>query len=451
MFSVIALIIIIHNSNAQNILKKREVSVKLQEIRNEMNEGNFEEALKIFKSKEEVILEEKVRKRKREDYFYILSTLREKEELMLSMKKTVNSFRLQYEKGQLCDATGLLSVSLSKENSFIESRNIFIELEPRLLAIVPECKKNSDLVLSCEQKYYKGNYCGAVEHLSLEITPVNAYGITISKLNTLRSNLSNALSKCSEFPNQLNNWESKYISNGDLGTTISDVLKLTLQDRKYIPIKYKKRFETLRERLILKNKELEQYKRVFIYPVMNVLKEIPLEKLTYFKAQSYIEVLGQFLNKKEYESSLSILIKNLRSEAKEMIGQLKYFTKKNKPERINLLRVYNNFAGEGMFGSSIYTDVQKKYFWKKDYRGKVILGSGIVEGVSKSIFGIGVYITIEVSSSHYVELYISSSEEKKLLGIYKGSRIQFMGEMEKLGTGIMIKHTIINVKILNDY
>jgi len=448
---LISLVITFHTSYSQKILNKRSVSKKLQEIEIEIGNNNFEKALSIFKSKKEVILEKKVRRSKRESYNHISSILSKKEELMLLNHNMVEKHKLYYENNMLCDATKLLSFNLSKENSFIESRNIYIELEPKLLAIKPECEKNSDLILSCEHKYDSDNYCGVVKCLSLKITPVNAYSITISKLNILRSKLSNALVKCSEFTTQLNRWESKYISSGDLEKTISEVLKLTLYDRKFIPVKDKKRFDTLREKLILKNKELEQYKSVFIYPVRDVLREIQLEELTYFKAQSYIEILDNFLNRMEDEPSLSKVIKELRSEAKEVISQLKYFSNKNEPERIDLLRVYNDFAGEGMFGTSIYTDVQKKYFWKKDYRGKVILGSGTVSEVSEKILGIGIYITTEVSSSHYVKLYLSSSEEKKIFGVYKGSQIRFMGEMEDLGSGIMFKHTIINVKILNEY
>ena len=466
--TIIVFISLFLNSYGQRTLKKREVLKKLDEIENEINNKNYEKALNIFQSKSEIILEENVGENHLERFKNISSVLSEKEELMKINKSTVEFYKNYYDDERLCDATLLLSVELSKENSFIETQNIFEELKSKLLEIKPLCEENENKVSSCQQDYDNNKCCDAVRCIDLKLNPQSSYVTTITTFVKLFPLLQKAKSKCSDYSDKIKKWQMQYVNN-EFEKLIPTVLKLDNYEQGFIPSSDKETFEELKKRLeerklsiqkkeVEKAKALQAFKEIYVYPLQDKIKEIRLEKLTYLKARDYIELLTALskkldnakININEY-SGFTTEIKNLKTEVHNVLYDLKVFAEENKPQYIDLVQLYNDFAGEGMFGESKYTDIQRDHFWNNDYKGKAIIGNGTVYEVAERIFRVGTYITIQVSTSHYVDLYLDGSEEKKLLGIYKGQTVKFIGELDDVGTGIMLHHSIKNVKILEVY
>lgn len=450
------------NSNAQTILKKKEVSVKLNEIENEINNKNFEKALNIFQSKNEIILEQNVRKKNREQYEQISLILSDKEKLMIKNKNKVELYIKDYENNKLCDASLLLSLNLTTENSFLETQKQYENLKPILSEIIPLCIKNEKKVTACQQDYSSYKYCDAVSCLNMNINSENAYSNTISDFNILLPKIKEAESKCSAYSIKVKKWQMEY-EKQEYNKLFTNVLALDQYETRFIPSNNRVQFENLKKELETKYEEQKKaqqtLREIYIYPIESEVKEIKLAQLTYLKSQKYIELLTDLTNRLNKEiknnpnkyDNLKNEIKQLKIEVNEVLNDLKAFSERNKPQRINLVQLYNDFAGEGMFGEPKYTDIQIEHFWKNDYKGKAIIATGTVDDIAETFFGTSTYITVQISTSHYVDLYLNSDEEDKLLSISKGQKIEFMGELDYLGTGIITHHSIKNVKILNIY
>jgi hypothetical protein len=451
-----------YNSNAQTILKKKEIAAKLEEVENEIKNKDFEKALNIFQSKNEVILKQNVRKKNIEQFEDISMLLSNKKKLFIKNEKKVEQYIKYYNNNKLCDACLLLSLNLTIENSFLKTRKEFDNLKPILSDIFPLCIKNEKLVSACNQDYNAYKYCDAVSCINMEINSRNAYSRTISDFKNLLPKIQEAESKCSAYSIKIKKWQMQY-ENKEFNKLLTSVLLIEPYEKRFIPTNDKVQFENLRRNLEIKNEEQKKaeqsLREVYIIPIESEIKEIKLGQLTYLKSQDYIELLSDLTNRLNKEIKNNPLkydnieneIKRLKMDVEKVLYDLKAYSEKNKPQYINLVKLYNDFAGEGMFGEPKYTDIQIEHFWKNDYKGKAIIATGTVYEIAETFFGSSTYITIQISTSHYVDLYLDSSEEDKLLGISKGQKVEFMGEIDHLGTGIMSHHSIKNVKILNIY
>lgn len=460
--TIIILIATFCNSNAQIILKKKEVSAKLNEIENEINNKNFEKALNIFQSKNEIILEQNVRKKNREQFEQISLILSNKEKLMTKNKNKVELYIKDYENNKLCDASLLLSLNLTNENSFLETQKQYENLKPILSEIIPLCIKNEKKVNACKQDYSSYKYCDAVSCLNMNINSENAYSKTISDFNILLPKIKEAESKCSAYSIKVKKWQMEY-EKQEYNKLFKSVLALDQYETRFIPSNNRVQFENLKKDLGTKYEEQKKaqqtLREIYIYPIESEVKEIKLAQLTYLKSQNYIELLADLTNRlnkeiknnpKKYDN-LENEIEQLKFKVNKVLNDLKAYSERNKPQRINLVQLYNDFAGEGMFGEPKYTDIQIEYFWKNDYKGKAVIATGTVYDIAETFFGTSTYITVQISTSHYVDLYLNSDEEDKLLSISKGQKIEFMGELDHLGSGIITHHSIKNVKILKIY
>ena len=120
-----------------------------------------------------------------------------------------------------------------------------------------------------------------------------------------------------------------------------------------------------------------------------------------------------------------------------------------------LLQAYYDLVGKGMLDSGKYTDLQKDKVWETEYRGKIAKAKGTVydvgyvhsfnnEGLKKII------IRVNLTDNHHIELFLKESENDKCMKLNKGDIIQFIGKLDKLGTGMVIPHTITDVILLNE-
>lgn len=448
------------NSIAQNVLNKKEVSAKLKEIKSEIDNKNFEKALNIFQNKNEIILRKKVRKKNFELYENILSILNQKKELMMENKNKVDNSIIEYKNNKLCDATLLLNLKLTKENSFLESRKKYNQIKQKLVEIRPTCNKSQEIVLSCKKEYDEFEYCNATEYLNLKLNPQNAYSTTISDFNILLPKLKEAQAKCYDYTRKVKNWQSEY-NKKEYNKLFTIVLRINSYDKRFIPQKYKGQFERMVVNLEEKENEQKEFNKLYITPIEEKINEIRNSELTYFKAQDYIQILTKLLKrlnndyKLKYHNAVFLYtdVENLRAEIKRTISTLSIFSKNHAPQQLNLVKIYSDFAGAGLFGKPIYTKLQVEKFWNDDYKGKAVIGFGTVDDVSETFLHLSTYITIQVSSSHYVDLYLAINKENKsfLLKINKGDKIKFVGVLDELGTGIIFHHTIKNVRILAIY
>ena len=393
-------------------------------------------------------------------YENILTVLYLKKELMSENKNKVENYIRDYENNQLCDATLMLDLVLTKENSFIETRNKYNDIKPKLLEIRPLCVKNQETVLSCQEDYNNLNYCLSTKCLNLKLNPQNAYSNTISDLKSLLPQLKEAKAKCSSYTMKIKKWQIEY-NNKEYDKLYSAVLGVNTIEKRFIPPKYKEQFEIIAENL----KQIKQRRKIFynlyIKPIEEKINNIRNSSLSYFKAQDDIQFLTNLINKlnsdykNKYHNTVYFLqdVNKIKDNVDKTINKLSIYMAKNKPREINLVKLYNDFAGKGLFGDPIYTEIQAETYWNNDYKGKIIIGSGIVDNVKERFLNLGTYITIQVTPAHYVDLYLAPSEENKsfLLSINKGNRIKFIGTLDRLGTGIMIHHTIKNVRIIGIY
>lgn len=112
-----------------------------------------------------------------------------------------------------------------------------------------------------------------------------------------------------------------------------------------------------------------------------------------------------------------------------------------------LLQIYNDLAGEGL-NNGKYTSVTKKDVWRNNYFHKYVIASGTVYDVREEFFGDETYIDLQLSTSHYVSIYLKPSQKKYLKQLQKGATITFTGRLTELGTGIAFRHEIDNAEII---
>lgn len=108
------------------------------------------------------------------------------------------------------------------------------------------------------------------------------------------------------------------------------------------------------------------------------------------------------------------------------------------PNVLSVIRVL--FEGQGIVDTGRYSRDQQEQIFANRFKGKQYFVYGEVTDVGTTTFGDRKYITLQVTSGHYFDVF--PSENFDLLDYSKGQRIGFVGTWESLGTGIMVNHKI---------
>lgn len=144
--------------NGQSILKKKEVSTKLDHISTNIQNKEFEKAMTIFYNEKEIISEDKVKKGDRDQYNKIMSKLEERKIEFDRNNEKVNAYQKQYDSAEYCSAIDLLDLSLNKENSYKETRDAQNKLRSSLTRIKQKCEENSNNILQWKKDYKNQDY-----------------------------------------------------------------------------------------------------------------------------------------------------------------------------------------------------------------------------------------------------------------------------------------------------
>lgn len=110
------------------------------------------------------------------------------------------------------------------------------------------------------------------------------------------------------------------------------------------------------------------------------------------------------------------------------------------PNVLSVIQVL--FEGQGLVDSGRYSRDQQEQIFAERFKGKQYLVYGKISDVGTTAFGGRKYITIQVTTGHYFNIF--PAEDFDLLDYSKGQTIGFVGEWTSLGTGIMVKHDIKN-------
>ncbi len=142
----------------QEVLNKKDVAIRIDQISALIKNKEFEEAMLLFNSKTEIIVVDNVRKNLREDFYSIKTTLDQKENEFKKNEEKVAAFQNQYESGDYCSAISLLDLNLTKENSFQSTQNIKTKLYNTLLDARIKCNDFDKNITQWNQDYKNQDY-----------------------------------------------------------------------------------------------------------------------------------------------------------------------------------------------------------------------------------------------------------------------------------------------------
>ncbi|EKB48197.1 hypothetical protein [Cecembia lonarensis] len=139
--------------NGQNILKKKDVSMRLDLIITNIENKEYEKSMGIFYNNQEVISEENIKKGDLEKYKLIKNTLEQKKQEFDRNKEIVHTYQKEFHSENYCFAVGLLDLKLSSENSYEETQRIQNNLYKPLTQAKQKCDDNSRNILDWERNY----------------------------------------------------------------------------------------------------------------------------------------------------------------------------------------------------------------------------------------------------------------------------------------------------------
>jgi len=175
---------------AQTILKKKEVSEKLVQIKTEIDENNYEAAFNIFFDKENVILAENVKKKEIEKYNGIKATLENKKNEFEKTNDKVESLITAYNSKNFDKAIELLSIKLSKENSYKKTQKKLEEILPKIKTTKSSCEENKVNIAKWKQGFENQEYENIYKILDYSNTFSNCfYKSDFSELRELQNDL----------------------------------------------------------------------------------------------------------------------------------------------------------------------------------------------------------------------------------------------------------------------
>lgn len=112
----------------------------------------------------------------------------------------------------------------------------------------------------------------------------------------------------------------------------------------------------------------------------------------------------------------------------------------NATNAINML-----FQGETILERGLYSFEQRELIFKRDYDGKKVFISGNVHDAG-TFFG-KKYITIEVRSGHFIDIYPEGDVD--IINYTRGKDVTFVGDWTRLGTGTAVHHMIESAREIN--
>jgi len=159
LYIIVSLVFLLNISlDAQTILKKKEVKEKLILISDEIDKKNYEIAMNILFSKEEVILSENIKRKYKEKYNNLNKILKTKKIEFDNKKGKVSSLLKDYKSFNFDKAFELIEMPLTKENSYIETQKVVDNILPQLKKGQKICEENKKNILKWKQNFQNHEY-----------------------------------------------------------------------------------------------------------------------------------------------------------------------------------------------------------------------------------------------------------------------------------------------------
>lgn len=178
------------NLTGQTILKKKEVSEKLDQIKTEIDENNYETALNIFFNKENVILAKNVKRKETEKYNEIKSTLENKKKEFEKTIDKMESLITAYNSKDFDKAAELLDIKISNENSYKKTQDKLKEILPKIKKAKNSCDENKANLSKWKQSYKNQEYENIYKILDYSNTFSNCfYNNDLLELKELQKDL----------------------------------------------------------------------------------------------------------------------------------------------------------------------------------------------------------------------------------------------------------------------
>lgn len=178
------------NVSGQVVLKKKDLQTRLDLISNEIEKSNYETALGLFFSKEEVILKDNIPKKYVTKYESISTILTDKKSVFDNNQKVVSDFKVLVDNKEFCKSIGLLDLELNGTNSYKTTRDIYSKLLPIAKEAKQKCEKNAKDIAEWEHFYKNEEFERLYYLLDLSTNDKKYFfGDDLKKLNTLTSNL----------------------------------------------------------------------------------------------------------------------------------------------------------------------------------------------------------------------------------------------------------------------
>jgi len=178
------------NLSGQQILKKKDIQSRLDQISLEINQNNFEEALNLFFNKEEIILEENIPKKELARFQKISETLSEKKNVFDYNQKVVIDFKALVDDNEFCKSIKLLDLKLTESNSYNSTRDTYNTLISIANEAKTKCEQNSKDINTWTKLYSDQEFERLYNLLGFSsIDKKYFFGEDLIKLNEIISNL----------------------------------------------------------------------------------------------------------------------------------------------------------------------------------------------------------------------------------------------------------------------
>lgn len=219
----------VSTTQGQIVLKKKELKERIDQISTDIQNKDFEKAMTLFDSKQEIIQEDNVPKKSLDKYKTIKTTLKQKKKEFAANKEKVNSYQRQYNSKDYCSPLDLLGLSLTKENSYQETQDIQSKLTAPLRQAKQKCEDNNSKLTQWKKDYQNKEYEKLYQLLDIGYSEKNYfYQRDLTELETLQQAL---IGKYSVYKNV----KDKMINAPDLTINSIDFNTLTYkQSEQYI-------------------------------------------------------------------------------------------------------------------------------------------------------------------------------------------------------------------------
>jgi len=281
------------DATGQTILKKKDLIARLDQISTDIQNKDFEKAMLLFDSKQEIISEENVPKKALDQYKTIKTVLDQKKTEFNSNREKINAYQKQYNSMDYCSAIDLLGLSLTKENSYKETQDV---------------------------------------------------------QSKLTSSLKEAKQKCEDNGNKLQQWKKDY--NNQEYEKLYQLLEISSYEKKYFYGKDLSELETLQKDLKDKYSTYNNIKYKILTTPERTINDINFNTLTYEESERYIQQLSTLLSVSNSElqklqGKNPILLKEfaeLKPKIERTIVQLKEYSETNRP--LTLTEIYSVISNQ---------------------------------------------------------------------------------------------------------